>query len=191
MPKNSRQGEGEYEKRAAFSRVAKLGTCAGDLSSLAPQQWHFPGDERNLSFGSRIPDSCGHCGGARRAVLCLAPSRLYQGACGAAHCICLRCGGIWAASLRVGKPCGGDCGPHVAVFGWCSQSLSHRHRICPCRLSQAHLYRRGLRCARGDACHDGVARSFVSCVSRCRCWYHLVDSFASVARGDSRVARVY
>ena len=45
--------------------------------------------------------------------------------------------------------------------------------------------------ARGDACHDGVARFVVSCVSRCRCWYHLVDSFASVARGDSRVARVY
>ena len=108
MPENCRQGEGEYEKRAAFSGVAKSGTCAGDLSNLASQQWHLPGDERDLSFGSRIPDPGGHCGGVRCTAFCLAPPRLYQGARGAAQCICLCSGGSRASSLRAGKSYSGD-----------------------------------------------------------------------------------
>lgn len=31
-----------------------------------------------------------------------------------------------------GSPTAVTYGPHVAVFGWYGQSLSHGHRICPC-----------------------------------------------------------
>ena len=83
--------------------------------------------------------------------------------------------------------------PAAVTMGLMLLSLAGtaNHYLMGIAFAQAHLYRCGVRRARGNACHDGVARPVVSCVSRYRCCYHLVGPSAPVARGDPRMARVY